>query len=133
MSVSHALEGRPLILVVDDTASLRPVIARTLLRAGYHVLTASGSAQAIALLEQLQVEPDLAVIDLNLPLVSGEELAGELSRRVPGLPLLFVSSGGHDEDAVLPGLLLEKPFSFKVLCRLVANMLVLDAPKIAVP
>ena len=123
MRASEALASRPLILVVDDTESLRGILARAFLRTGYHVITASGAAHALGLLDQLEARPDLAVIDLYMPVVSGEELAADLSHRHPGLPLLFLSAFGHGPDAVLPGLLLEKPFRLEVLCRIVAHAL----------
>jgi DNA-binding NtrC family response regulator len=123
MRASDALATRPLILVVDDTESLRGILARAFLRTGFHVITAPGASDALRLLDQLEARPDLAVIDLYLPLVSGEELAAELSRRQPRLPLLFLSAFGHVPDAVLPGLLLEKPFRLEVLCRIVAHAL----------
>lgn len=124
MQVSDVLTTRPLILVVDDTDGVRWTLARALLRAGYHVLTASCAADALKLLGRLRARPDLAVIDLYMPQVSGEELATELSSRHPRLPIVFVSAYGHDPDAVLPGLLLEKPFRLEVLCRIITNLLV---------
>jgi two-component system, cell cycle sensor histidine kinase and response regulator CckA len=127
MRLAPSVGSRPLILVVDDLESLRRVITRALLRAGYHVLTAATYAQAIELVDRLRVQPQAAVIDLHLPVVPGEGVAAELRRRAPDLPLLFVSAGGHDQDEVLPGLLLEKPFSLNTLCYLVGNLLALRA------
>jgi DNA-binding NtrC family response regulator len=123
MEIFDALSARPLILVVDDTGSVRSVLARALLRAGYHVLTASGAADAFALLDQVEVRPDLAIIDLYMPLGSGEELATALSNRHPGLPIVFLSAFGHDPDALLPGLLFEKPFRLQALCEVVTHVL----------
>ena len=127
MAVTDVLATRPLILVVDDIEGVRSVLARALVGAGYHVITASSAAEALGLLGQLQVRPDLAVIDLYMPGTSGEELAAELARRHPRLPVLFVSAFGHEPDAVLPGLLFEKPLSLGMLCRTVTHMLALTA------
>jgi CheY-like chemotaxis protein len=123
MHVTDTLMTRPLILVVDDTGSVRSVLARALLDAGFHVLTASDVSDALRLLERLPARPDLAVIDLYMPQGSGEALAAELSRRQPNLPLVFLSAFGHHPDAMLPGLLFEKPVSLGVLCRVIAHML----------
>jgi DNA-binding NtrC family response regulator len=133
MHVSDALTTRSLILVVDDTESVRWIFARTFLHAGFHVLTAPGAADALRLLDQFQARPNLAVIDLYMPVVSGEELAAELSSRHPRLPFLFVSAFGHGPDAVLPGLLLEKPFSLEVLCRIATHVLALSTQAAMVP
>jgi CheY-like chemotaxis protein len=123
MHVTDTLMTRPLILVVDDTGSVRSVLARALLDAGYHVLTASDAFDALRLLDRLPARPDLAVIDLYMPQGSGEALAAELSRRQPGLPLVFLSAFGHHPDAMLPGLLFEKPVRLGVLCRAIAHLL----------
>ena len=127
MAVTDVLATRPLILVVDDIESVRSILARALARAGYHVITSSSAAEALGLLDQLQVRPHLAVIDLYMPGTSGEELAAELARRHPRLPVLFVSAFGHEPDTVLPGLLFEKPLSLGMLCRTVTHMLALTA------
>jgi CheY-like chemotaxis protein len=133
MPLTNALTNRRLILVVDDTGSVRSVLARGLLDAGYHVLTASGADDALSLLDRLQTRPDLAVIDLYMPQGSGETLAAKLSRRHPKLPIVFLSAFGHDPDIVLPGLLFEKPVRLAVLCRTVAHMLLLAASAAAIP
>jgi CheY-like chemotaxis protein len=125
MAVTDVLATRPLILVVDDIESVRSVLARALVRAGYHVITASSAPEALGLLDQLQVRPHLAVIDLYMPGASGEELAAELAGLHPRLPVLFVSAFGHEPDTVLPGLLFEKPLSLGMLCKTVTHMLVL--------
>jgi CheY-like chemotaxis protein len=127
MAVTDVLATRPLILVVDDIESVRSILARALVGAGYHVITASSAAEALGLLDQLQVRPYLAVIDLYMPGTSGEELAAELAERHPRLPILFVSAFGHEPDTVLPGLLFEKPLSLGILCQAVTHMLVLTA------
>jgi DNA-binding response OmpR family regulator len=128
MRISDALATRPFILVVENNGSLRSLFARALLDAGYHVTTASDAPEALALMERLQKHPALAVIDLRLPDTPGEDLAVELLRRQPGLPIVFVSAYGDDPDALLPGYLLEKPFSLKVLCRVVRNVLAVRSP-----
>jgi CheY-like chemotaxis protein len=123
MHLTDTLMTRPLILVVDDTGSVRSVLARALLDAGFHVLTASDASDALRLLDRLPARPDLAVIDLYMPQGSGEALAAELSRRQPNLPLVFLSAFGHHPDAMLPGLLFEKPVRLAVLCRAIAHIL----------
>ena len=127
MHLADRLADRPLILVVDDLESVRNVITLALLRAGYHVLTASTQGEAVGLLDRLKLRLNAAVIDLHFPVVSGDEVTAELRRRQPDLPLIFLSAGGHDQDVLLPGLLLEKPFSFKALRSILANVLAMSA------
>jgi two-component system, cell cycle sensor histidine kinase and response regulator CckA len=132
MSVADRLSDQPLILVVDDFESVRTLITLALLRAGYHVLSASSQAEAIALVDRLRLQVSAAVIDLHFPITSEDQVTTELRRRQPDLPLVFLSAGGHDQDALLPGLLLEKPFSFRALCTILANLLALSAEGIRI-
>jgi CheY-like chemotaxis protein len=132
MHSTARVADRPLILVVDDVESVRNLTTLALLRAGYHVLTASTHAEAFGLLDRLELRVDAAVIDLHFPVVSGDDVTAELRRRQPNLPLIFLSAGGHDQDVLLPGLLLEKPFSFKTLCSILANLLALNAAGIPI-
>jgi two-component system cell cycle sensor histidine kinase/response regulator CckA len=127
MRVADQLSGRPLILVVDDFESVRNLTTLALLRAGYQVVSASSQVEAVALLDRLKIRLNAAVIDVHFPVASEDEVTTELLRRQPDLPLIFLSAGGHDQDALLPGVLLEKPFSFRALCSLLANLLALSA------
>jgi DNA-binding response OmpR family regulator len=131
MRVSQALAARTLILVVEESHNLRPLVARALLHAGYHVLTAADLAQAIALLNNLHLHPALAIVDLHTSMVSSMEVAQALSGCQAEVPIIFVARYLDDPDAVLPGLILEKPFSFGTLCRMVENVLTRGAPLFA--
>jgi len=128
MRVSEALAARTLILVVEESHNLRPLVARALLHAGYHVLTAADVPQAIALLNLLHLHPALAIVDLHTSLVSNVEVAQALAGCQAEVPIIFVARYLDDPDAVLPGLVLEKPFSFGTLCRMVENVLTRGAP-----
>jgi signal transduction histidine kinase len=81
------------ILVVDDTDAGRFVKVQTLRRAGYHVVEAATGRDGMALIESER--PDLALLDVNLPDISGFEV----SRRIraaetgpPTLPIVQISS-----------------------------------------
>jgi DNA-binding response OmpR family regulator len=113
----------PLLVVVDDTPSVRTVICRALTEAGHDVLTASDSQSATTLIEHLPAPPALVVVDLRLPNTHGEEWALWVRRRHPHLPIVFISSFPEHPDILLPGLLLQKPFAMSTLCRVVQNVL----------
>ena len=121
--IADALTTRPVILVVDDMGGVRSVLTRALLDSGYHVITSSDEAEALRVLDRVQARPDVAVLDLYMPLGSGEELGRKLLDRHPSLPLVFLSAFGHDPDAMLPGLLFEKPFKLTVLCTAIGHVL----------
>ena len=101
------------ILVVEDDLSLSDVIAFTLRRAGFEILTAYDGMAALATWEQQR--PELLVLDLNLPKLDGLDVCRRV-RMVDKTPIIMLSVRSGDE-AVVKGLELGaddyivKPFS----------------------
>ena len=101
------------ILVVEDDLSLSDVIAFTLRRAGFEILTAYDGLAALATWEQQR--PELLVLDLNLPKLDGLDVCRRV-RMVDKTPIIMLSVRSGDE-AVVKGLELGaddyivKPFS----------------------
>ncbi|NIP77954.1 MAG: response regulator, partial [Gemmatimonadetes bacterium] len=79
------------VLVVEDEPAVRKLAVRILERDGYRVLAAENGARALEVLESHAGAIDLVVTDMVMPEMGGEELAWHLSRRRPGLPILFMS------------------------------------------
>lgn len=69
------LEPSPVILVVDDTEASRYAVSHILRKAGFRVLESANGAQALQLLEQ---KPDLVILDINLPDMSGYEVCRQI-------------------------------------------------------
>jgi CheY-like chemotaxis protein len=65
--------GRPSVLVVDDDDSIREVLSEVLRDEGYDVVCASNGAQALDELRN-HSHPDLMLLDLMMPVMSGWEL-----------------------------------------------------------
>lgn len=101
------------ILVVEDDLSLSDVLTFTLRRAGYEVVTAFDGLAALQLWEE--EDPDLMVLDLNLPKLDGLAVCRQI-RSQSQTPIIILSVRGGDE-AVVKGLELGaddyvvKPFS----------------------
>ena len=101
------------VLVVEDDLSLSDVIAFTLRRAGFEILTAYDGLAALATWEQQR--PELLVLDLNLPKLDGLDVCRRV-RMVDKTPIIMLSVRSGDE-AVVKGLELGaddyivKPFS----------------------
>ncbi|GAB6068131.1 response regulator [Methylothermus subterraneus] len=77
------------ILVVEDDALVRATLAQGLAAHGFEVAQAACGREALALVAS--VKPELALVDVRLPDLSGPELAKILDRE-HGVPVLFLSA-----------------------------------------
>ena len=108
------------VLVVEDEAAARDLLAEILVALGYAVTTAASGEAALALPE---AEPfDLLLTDLVLPGRSGGDVAAELCLRWPRLLVVFMSGYNEDEAlrlAAVGGFVryLQKPFDMPTLAR----------------
>jgi CheY-like chemotaxis protein len=81
---------RPLsVLIVDDEEVVRTFVQRVLREAGYETVTAGGGPEAIDAVRR--TEPDLLLTDVNMPQMSGDELARQLRQTRPGLKVLYLT------------------------------------------
>jgi chemosensory pili system protein ChpA (sensor histidine kinase/response regulator) len=86
------LQAVPLVMVVDDSLTVRKVTSRMLTRAGYDVATAKDGVDA---LEQLtQIVPDVMLLDVEMPRMDGFELTRQIRRdpKLHNLPILMITS-----------------------------------------
>jgi CheY-like chemotaxis protein len=102
---------RGLVLFAEDEDAIRWIGRRYLEADGWAVLEATDGLEALQIIEALTDRLDLVITDLNMPRVTGRELAEVLSVFRPGLPVLgvtgFLSAVNHDRR--LP--ILPKPFT----------------------
>ncbi|QEY59075.1 phosphate regulon transcriptional regulatory protein PhoB [Pseudomonas sp. C27(2019)] len=104
------------VLIVDDEAPIREMIAVALQMAGYHCLEAHNAQTAHALIVDHQ--PDIVLLDWMMPDVSGIELARRLKREpmTAKIPIIMLTARG-EEDNKIQGLeagaddYITKPFS----------------------
>lgn len=114
------------ILVAEDDAPIRCALADTLTGAGYAVLTAEDGRRALELL--LTREVDLALLDVNMPELTGFQLLKIMSRECPGTPSIILTAHGEERERV-KGLELGaddyvvKPFSIAELLARIAAVL----------
>jgi len=85
------------VLVVEDERKIRDLVRSYLERDGHQVITTASGAEAITLAET--VGPDLLVLDLRLPDVSGEDVAREV-RRTSKVPILMLTARSAGEDRI---------------------------------
>src|SRR3954454_22408184 len=89
---------RPRILFVEDEASIAEPFANALWRDGFEPVLARTGAEALARAEHQ--EPDLVLLDLNLPDVDGRDVAREL-RRTSNVPLIMLTARGTEMDRIV--------------------------------
>ena len=99
------------VLVVEDSDDLRYLYRLALGFAGYRVIDAADGLEALALLEANR--PDLVVLDLNLPRVSGYAVRHELaaSAVTRDIPIVVVTGSLVSAEALAVSCLLRKPFT----------------------
>ncbi len=110
------------ILIVDDDPSIGNLLEEALTKEGYAVLRAYSGTEAVLLLRQTR--PDLVLLDMMLPGLSGEEVLPHLK----GVPVIVVSAKVDVDDKV--GMLLHgaadyvtKPFDIRELLARIAVQL----------
>ncbi|MFN7948732.1 MAG: sigma-54-dependent transcriptional regulator [Blastocatellales bacterium] len=86
------------ILLVDDDASLRRVLAHHLSEAGYQVLTAANGKEGLDVFTSQQVE--MVITDIQMPELSGLELMRRISVISPDVVVLVITAYGSIETAV---------------------------------
>lgn len=108
------------VLVVEDEAAFRHIIARNLTARGVKVREADTADQAIA--GVAEDRPDLLLLDLNLPDRSGWDVLRELRRRGINVPTVVISAVRVPTSRLeefRPLAYLPKPFPLEALLRLV--------------
>ena len=87
------------VMVVDDHPIWRDALERDLTDAGYAVAAAVGDGET-ALRIAAAVRPDVVLMDLQLPGMSGVDAAGALAAADPSVRILMFSSSGEDADVL---------------------------------
>ncbi len=132
LPVADAAPQIPLVLVVDDSITVRRVTQRLLQREGYRVALAADGLQA---LERLQDElPAVVLSDIEMPRMDGFDLARNIrgDARLAGLPIVMITSRiaeKHREHAMELGVnhYLGKPYSEEELLSLVRHYCAAEA------
>ena len=113
------------LLVVDDDADMLAVVSFALRQASFPVVTANSYGTGLSTFHTEQ--PDLAILDINLPGGSGFELCGVL-RKESNAPIMMLTARGEEADLVRALELgaddyLTKPFSPRTLVARVKALL----------
>ncbi len=92
-------DGKPIhVLVVDDEAVLAEMVAMALRYEGWNTTTAGDGAAAVRAAKAER--PDVVVLDVMLPDISGLDVIGRLRQENPTLPVLFLTARDALEDRI---------------------------------
>jgi CheY-like chemotaxis protein len=128
MAPSESLAGTGTVLIADDEEIVREIARQTLERYGYLTVTAGDGARAV---EEFRQRPDLislVLLDLTMPVKSGEQALREMQEINPRVRVLL-TSGYNEVEAVqrfagkgLAGFI-QKPFTAVALAEKVKEVL----------
>src|ERR1700756_1513536 len=89
--------GQPKILIVDDEPPIRKLLRMGLRREGYVLLEAPDGRTSLELLAQ---NPDLIILDLELPDIEGLDLLQKMRGRNQAVPIVVLSNRGDEAGKV---------------------------------
>ena len=84
------------IMVIDDETEILNMLKRYFSLEGYHVITAAGGKEA---LQKLEKQPDLILLDINMPEIDGFTLCRSI-RDFVSCPILFLTANAEDSDKI---------------------------------
>lgn len=122
----QGLRTQPIVMVVDDSLTVRRVTQRLLTREGYQVVLAKDGVDA---LEHLQsITPDVMLVDIEMPRMDGFDLTRNVrdDERTRGIPIIMITSrtaAKHRNFAMELGVneYLGKPYQEDVLLELISG------------
>ena len=116
-------EGAETILLVEDEPMVKEYIGAILRRAGYRVLLAENSNQAMDRLEEHHAKVDLLLTDIIMPGTDGVTLVEQMQTKSPDLAVIYMSGytgfANARQNSIPQDRFLQKPFSKDALLRLV--------------
>src|ERR1700748_2430539 len=118
----------PRVLIADDEASMRALVARAIAMDGHETVTAQDGAEALEILTREDGAFDLLLTDIQMPIMDGIALALTAARDFPELTILLMTGFAHQRERA-SGLnaiaydVISKPFSVADIRTAVADAL----------
>jgi CheY-like chemotaxis protein len=114
-----------MVLIIEDEDISRRALQQLLRLNGYDTCTAGSAEEAMSLVDQ-QGPPSVALVDINLPGMSGVEFVQRVHRRFPELSCIFMTANDEaNDERIRAGQLeptLRKPFDMPSLLTMINGM-----------
>ena len=124
--MKNKIDGRTRILIIEDEPAMVAGLRDNFEYEGYDVISAGDGVEGLE--RALADDPDLVVLDVMMPLMSGLDVCKQLKARRPSIPIIMLTARGQEIDKVV-GLELgaddyvTKPFSIRELIARVKAVL----------
>ena len=118
------------IMVVDDEPDILTTVGQMLEMSGYEVIRAIDGKECLQKLDELSINPDLILLDIMMPDVSGWDVAAKIKENPKwnNIPIVFLTAKGDTMSIGLGGMASEdyivKPFDVKDLISRIQRILV---------
>ena len=86
------------ILIVEDDDGIRTTLKEILIERGFLIDVVEDGVQALKIIKKSP--PDLLLLDLGLPKISGESICKEVHKLFPNLPIIIITAKNNTEDVV---------------------------------
>ena len=103
---------KPTILIVEDEAELREILATTLEDSGFQILQAADGREGLA--TALEKHPDLILLDLLMPVMNGMEALRGIRQDAWGkkVPVMILTNLSADDETIIEEMVEQKPVCY---------------------
>ncbi|WDP88377.1 MAG: response regulator [Desulfobacter sp.] len=122
----NSTSGQGRILFVEDDPEQRESVPRIIEKLGYRVFPAESAVVALDILDRSSQDYDLVITDYDMPKISGLDLAKELKKRMPDLPVIMVSGRNVEFSRQESGNIKEfivKPYDKTTLSKAIGDVI----------
>jgi DNA-binding response OmpR family regulator len=126
------------VLLVEDDFGVRDSFMKWLVDRGFEILESASGDEALSLVRNTKETIGVAIVDMSMPLMWGDEFARRLAIISPETKVIFIS--GHSEEFLRSGgelseddIFFAKPFSTKLLLEKIWELLGIEPPAVPVP